>query len=103
MRSLIIISAMAILMVLAAPLSEDRFDPRLFDCGDYGKWDGEKCECERHFHGKKCEIYHTRRCTKDDDCGAAHSYCAHKMTIQCRLSPHCKNPSGWCQPLDPAH
>ncbi|GMR51254.1 hypothetical protein PMAYCL1PPCAC_21449, partial [Pristionchus mayeri] len=61
-----------------------------------------ECECFRHFHGKRCEIYHSRRCTRDEECGPAHAYCAHKLTIQFRLAPVGQESSGWCQPLDPA-
>ncbi|KAF8368104.1 hypothetical protein PRIPAC_85933 [Pristionchus pacificus] len=107
MRSLIALLLCLLAAALAAP-HNDRFNPAdQPNCGPYGTLNSDdECECAKHFHhdkesGKQCAVYHSRRCTQDSDCGRDHAYCMHKLTVQCRLSAHCKNPSGWCVPLDP--
>ncbi|KAF8366732.1 hypothetical protein PRIPAC_84561, partial [Pristionchus pacificus] len=105
MRSLIVIAIGACLlaMVLASPARKgnDHFNLLLPQCGGHGVFKDGKCHCSSHFHGEHCEIYHSRRCTKDEECGFEHAYCMTKMMMQCRFSSHCKDPSGWCVPLDP--
>ncbi|GMT26759.1 hypothetical protein PFISCL1PPCAC_18056, partial [Pristionchus fissidentatus] len=79
----------------------EHFNPAdVKDCGSYGKLVDGVCVCEKHFHGEHCQYYHSRRCTTDEQCGSEHAYCMRKLFLQCRLSAHCKDPWGWCVPLD---